>query len=438
MSHRYFEKEWIEKNEKYIVHMPGFVPLIIMEAKGSIYKDINGKEYIDCASGVAGVMGIGHSHPNVIKAAKEQIDKLLCGPPWFISLPKVELAEKLAKIMPGNLNKFYFLCGGGEAVEFALKNAIKVTKKQGVIGLYSAYHGATIACLSLGQPWHRKGLPAVPGFRQIPPAYCYRCFYGKKYPGCNFECAKALEDTIRYGTTNNVAAVIMEPVLGNGGHIAPPDKEYFKIIREICDKYGLLLVFDEIQTGFGRTGKMWAADYYEVQPDIMLIGKVMGGGFPISAAVFREDIVLPSEEEQEVLSTFSGFPVSSAVSLAVVDVILEEKLPEKAAKMGTFMMGRLKLMQEEHPLIGNVGGIGLMIAIELVKDRNTKEKAIKETVKVVKGCRERGVIFLLSSKPGVGNIIKIKPPMNIDKNSASKALDVLDDVLCEVEKSPVC
>lgn len=435
MKYKYSEKEYVEKRDRYMVDMPGNSPVVMVEAKGSIVKDIDGKEYIDGMSLVAGATGIGSSHPKVIEAVKKQLDKMPCITPGFVNIPKVELAEKLARIMPGNLSKFHFFCGGGESVEFAVKSAIKSSKKREVIGLYLGYHGVSIANLSLGNPYHRKGLPTVPGFRQIQPAYCYRCYHGKEYPGCNFECARALEHMIQEATYHDVAAFVMEPMLGVGGHIIPPDREYFKIIREICAQYGVLLIFDEIQNGFGRTGKMWAADYYEVQPDIMVIGKAMGGGIPISGVAFREDFVQPSEEEQEILSTFSGNPIGCAAASAVVDVVLEEKLPEKAAKMGAFMMEKVNEMKERHPLIGDVRGAGLFIGVELVKDRESKEKAVEEALRVLEECLKRGAIFALSQKGGVGNVIKIKPPMNISKDLASKSLDILDASLYEVEKS---
>jgi len=434
VNFKYSEKEYIDKHERYMVGMPGHAPVVMVEAEGSIVKDINGKEYIDGYSQVAGPTGIGNRHPKVVAAVKEQVDKLPCNSPWFINIPQVELAEKLAKITPGNLRKFYFLVGGGEAVEYGIRTAIKASGKGEVLGVYFGYHGTMMSSLSLGNSSHRRGLPPMPGFRQIPPAYCYRCFYGQRYPGCNFECAKALETTIQYATYNDVAAFVIEPMMGVAGHIIPP-KDYFKIVREICDKYGVFLIFDEIQTGFGRTGKMWGADYYEVQPDIMILGKALGGGIPISAAVFRDDIDLPSEEEQEVFSTHSGSPLCCAAACAAVDVVLEEKLPEKAAETGKFMMGRLEEIQKDHPLIGEVRGAGLFLGIELVKNRKTKERAPEEALRLIQECRNRGVLLQLAMKPHVGNAVTIKPPMNIPKDLTLRILDVLDESLHEVEKS---
>jgi len=432
MLQKYSEKELVEKTKKYSTPLPGFTPLVMTEAKGCLIKDINGREYIDGISICAGPATVGSAHPKVVNAVIEQVKKLPSASPWCVNIPRVELAEKLSKILPLGLNKFHFFCGGGEAVEFAIRTAIRSSKKREVIGLYTAYHGTSLGLLSIGGTWNRKGLPTLPGFRQIPPAYCYRCFYGKEYPKCNFECAKALENMIQYGTYDDVAAFILEPMMGVGGHIIPP-KEYFKIVRGICDKYEILLIFDEIQTGFGRTGKMWAADYYEVNPDIMVIGKAMGGGIPVSAAIFREDMVLPPEEEAESLNTFSGSPLACAAASAVVDIVIEENLPQKAAETGDFMMERLKEIEDKHPLIGEIRGLGLFIGVELVKDRKTKERAPQEASRVVDECRKRGVLLMLSYN-GKGNVAKIKPPLNVERNLAEKIVDVLDESLSVVEK----
>ncbi|NQS89504.1 aspartate aminotransferase family protein [Patescibacteria group bacterium] len=433
MNYKYTKKEYLDKDRKYIFHSWGSLPLVQAEGKGCILKDINGQEYIDCVSQMSGPAGIGISHPRVVKAIKDQVEKLACGLAHAVNMPRVELAEKLAKITPPGMSKLFFATTGGESNEFALKTAMKITGKKEVISVYHAYHGATIALTSLGQHWNRVG-PAVPGFRQIPAPYCYRCPYGKTYPGCNFECAQALEEMIQFGTYHDVAAFIMEPILGMGGHIVPP-QEYFKIIREICDRYGLLFITDEIQTGFGKTGKMWAIEHYDVIPDIMVIGKAMGGGVPISAAVFKEDIVSPElEKDPYHVYTNQGIPLSCAAASAVIDVIVEENIPAKAEKMGEFWYEHLKELQNKHPLIGDIRAKGLFIGLELVKNRKTKERATQEALQVVEECLRQGVIFALSTKPGIGNVIKIKPAMIITEELSSRALQVLDKALEVAEK----
>lgn len=425
-------QELLEKDRRYIIHGIGKTSIILTKGKGALVWDVTGKEYIDCFSQTAGVLGVGHCHPKVVRAIKDQAEKLAHTLPSIINIPKVELAEKLTKIMPSKLSKYFFVSGGSEAVETALKGAMRITGKKEVISLYFGYHGGTIACLSLGQPWHREGYPTVPGFRQIPPPYCYRCFYGKTYPECDFECARALEGAIEYGTYNNVAAFVAEPIQGSGGHVLPPDKEYFKIVRETCDEHDVLLIDDEVQTGFGRTGKMWGCEYFDFQPDIMTISKAMGGGVPIGAAVFREDI-LPEDFEEKFwhIFTFGGGPLGCAAASAVVDVIVDEDLPNQAAKTGKSMTARLMDMRDERRLIGDIRGPGLFIGVELVRDRKTKEKATDEAVMVIEKCYEGGAIFGLSMMPGFGNVIKIKPPLLISEEQADRALDVLNAVLSD-------
>jgi len=378
---------------------------------------------------MGGPAGVGISHPKVVKAVKEQVEKLTCAMAWAINIPRVEAAEKLAKITPPGMTKFLFATGGGESVEAALKAAMIITGRKEVISVHHAYHGNSIALLSLCFPLGRKGIPRVPGFYQIPAPYCYRCNFGKTYPDCDLECAKFLEKTIQLSTHNDVAAFIIEPILGSGGQIIPP-KEYFKIIREICDQYGVLLVTDEIQTGFGRTGKMWGIEHYDVIPDIMIIGKGMGGGVPVSAAVFKKELITPELEENfHHIYTNQGIPLSCAAASAVVDIIVEEDMPGKAEKMGKFWYERLKELKKKHPIIGDIRAKGLFIGVELVRDRRTKERAIQETKQVIEEGLKRGVIF----HPTGDNIIKFKPPMVITEDLSSKVLQVFDEVLGMVE-----
>lgn len=427
-------QHYVKLHEKYCVQMPGFVPLVAVEARGSILKDIEGREYIDFVSQTSGSASVGSGHPKVVEAIKTQADRLVHNSAWLINIPKVELSEKLARITPKKLKKFHFLGGGGEANEFALHQAMRFTNRKEAISLYMGYHGASIAMLNLGQTAHRNGLPAVAGFRQIPPAYCYRCFYGLIYPGCDYRCARFLEDKIRHESYNDVAALMMEPILGNGGHITPPDKEYFKIIREICDRYGIMLIYDEIQTGLGRTGKMWAADHYETYPDILVIGKGIGGGIPLGVVALSTDITLPSDEEQEIISTFSGSALMCAAAAAVLDVIEEEQLPQQAEKLGAIIKERLAEMQEKHPIIGDVRGVGMFWGVELVKDRQTRERAAKEAVDVCTRARAKGLHIIISGKAGLGSVLNIKPPISISEDLLNRGLDILDSVLGDVEK----
>jgi len=428
-------QEIVERNRRYVFHggRGWEAPIIFVGGEGCIVNDISGKEYIDCFSGCAGPLFIGWKHPRVVEAIKRHAE--FPHSMWaFINIQRVELAEKLARIAPLGLNKTWFGSNGGDAVENAIKGAMLFTGKKEVISLYNAYHGQTIAMLGLMQPAIREGLPPIPGFRQIPPAYCYRCFYGQTYPGCDFECARALEAMIKYGSYNDVAAFIIEPVQGSGGHVYPPDEEYSKIIMETCEKHDVVIIADEVQTGLGRTGKMWGCECIGLQPDIMCLGKPLGGGLPISATIFREELAEKIVPKLWAGMTHSGGPLVCAAASATLDVIVGEKAPEKASKMGDFMTQRLKAMWEEHDLIGDVRGPGLFIGVELVKDRQTKEKATDEALKTARMCLERGVWVGTSQQPGIGNVIKIKPAFVITEEQASKALSVLDSVLTYIEK----
>ncbi len=423
----------IEKHEKYVVKgWPLFyAPIIFTEGEGCIVKDITGKEYIDCVSGCAGPMWVGWKNPKVVEATKKYAE-FPHSFPGFVNIPRVELAEKIAKIAPPNLTKTWFGCSGGEVIELAIKSAILYTGKKEVISLYNGYHGFTIAVSALIPAIYRKDMPIMPGFRQIPSPYCYRCAFGKEYPECDYECARNLESVIKHGTYNDVAAFILEPIQGQAGHILPPDKEYAKIIREICDKYDILIIADEIQTGLGRTGKMWGSDYIGLRPDIICLGKTLCGGLPLSAAVFREDIAEKTESKLWGVTTHSGAPILCATACAVFDVLMEEKVLGKANRMGKVITQRLKSMQERHEIIGEIRGPGLFIGVEMVRDRKTKEEAFDEVSKIIQMCLEKGVWFG-RSMANMGNLIKIKPPFIITENQITKALNTLDEVLTKLK-----
>ncbi|MEM3703913.1 MAG: aspartate aminotransferase family protein, partial [Candidatus Bathyarchaeia archaeon] len=329
------EMEILDTDRNYYLNTLTLIPLVLVEGEGVVVRDVNGKEYIDCMSGTAGTISIGYNHPTWVQAIKDQLNKIPHVFALYSNVPRAELARKIAQIAPGYLKNncmTYFSCGGSEANEVALKFAMLSKKKYEVISVYYAYHGATLALMGLqGQSWHRMGgIPRFPGFHQIPNAYCYRCFYGKTYPECDFECARALESHIRLGSNGgNVAAFILEPIQGNGGHMLPPSKEYFKIIRETCDLYDVLFIVDEVQTGMGRTGKIWACDYFDAKPDILVAGKGLGNGMPISATVIKAEMI-PEDLSGAVakqpafwhIFTMGGNPISCVAASAVIDVVL--------------------------------------------------------------------------------------------------------------------
>ncbi|MEM4246342.1 MAG: aspartate aminotransferase family protein [Candidatus Bathyarchaeia archaeon] len=430
--------ELIEKDKKYVLHGWGYSDIIITEAKGATFKDINGKEYLDFLSQTAGVLGVGHTHPKVLKAVRDQLDKVHHTLTMFANEPRIILGEKLASIAPEPLKNncmTYFACGGTEANETAIKLAMKATGKREVISTFFGYHGGSLGMSSLlGQSWHREKLTRYPGFSQIPNPYCYRCYFGQEPEKCDLECARFLEHHIKCGTSNDVAAFIQEPVQGNGGHQLPWTPEYYKVIREICNKYDVLYISDEVQTGMGRTGKIWGADTFNMKPDIMTTGKALGGGMPVSGATIRADLVPEDlKTAQWHIFTMGGGPILCAAGIAAIDVLLEERLWEKAASMGEYMTKRLKEMEKSHRIIGEVRGPGLFIGVEFVKDTKTKEPATDEALNFFAKCLNKGVLFGLNAKAGVGNIIKIKPPLSVTKEEVDKALDIFEDTLKEIK-----
>jgi 4-aminobutyrate aminotransferase-like enzyme len=431
----------LKDDEKYIMHGWGKIAINVKYAKGAVFYDETGKEYIDMLSQTAGVMGIGHSHPKIVQVVKDQVEKSTHVLTCFINEPRIEFGKKLAQVAPGKLKdncKFYFSSGGSEANETALKLAMKSTGKPEVISTYYSYHGGTLALMGLlGQSYIVKGpWPKFPGFTQIPNAYCYRCVYGQQYPGCNFECARHLETHIQYGTQGDVAAFIQEPVPGNGGHQVPPSKEYFKIIREICDKYGILYISDEVQTGNGRSGKWWAADYFDFTPDIFTTAKAIGGGMAVGATGMSTKVVPAdvADENQWHIFTYGGSPIACAAGAAAVDIINEEDLPGQAARQGKRIDERLREFQKDSKIVGDVRSMGLFIGVELVKDKKTKEKFIDGAGDVQTKCLDDGVFYGVSNMSGFGNVIKLKPPLSITDEQTDRALDSLEAAIREVEK----
>jgi 4-aminobutyrate aminotransferase-like enzyme len=433
-------KEEILRNDReYVLHGWGIIPKILVKGDRATVTDIDGKEYIEMWAQTAGVISIGHRHPHWIKSVKEQLEKISHTLTPFINEPRATLAARIAKIAPGKLRNncmMYFSAGGSEANEANLKAAMILKQKTEVIGTYFSYHGATLSLMSLlGQGYFRpKILPRFPGFSVIPNAYCYRCYYGQEYPGCSLECAWALKDHIKYNCNkDNAVAFILELIPGNGGHQTPP-KEYFKVIREICNEQDVLLIVDEVQTGMGRTGEYWACDYFGVSPDIMTVGKALGGGMPLSASVIRKDLISQELiEKQWHIVTFGGAPISCAAGNAVLDVIEEEHLLSHVKKVAPVLRKRLDEMAEKRRLVGNVDGVGLFLGVELVKDKKTKEPAIEEAAKVFAKGLEKGILIPTNATGGYGNILKIKPVLNITEEEVHKACDILDEVLTEVE-----
>lgn len=409
--------------------------LILTEGNGAIVKDVQGKEYIDCTA-QAFTSSTGYRHPRVIEAVKTQLDQIENVFFAHDNIPMLRLAERLVEITPKKFNKVFFSLSGSEAIEGAMRLAIRYTGGQEFITLYHAYHGRTFVTEAVSHTYPtfvscKRGVEKfTPKPIRVPNFYCYRCYFDHKYPDCNLFCVRFLENALKHQADSKVAGVILEPVQANGGQIPPPPG-YLQELRRICSENGVLLIYDEIQTGMGRCGKMFAADVYQVYPDILVIGKGLGAGFPLSAVVTNEkDGVM---ERGEWGFTYAGSPVSCAASLAVIDV-LEEKLIENADKMGKRFLEGLNDLAKKYPIIGQIRGPGLMIGVEIVKEKDTKEPGTNETQKILTTAQEKGVLLAKSGLGPHGNVVKIKPALNISEQQVAKVLRVLDEVLGEVTK----
>ena len=407
--------------------------LILVKAKGARNWDIEGNEYIDCTS-QAFALSVGACHPRVIKAVEEQLKKITHTTYGLDNIPLLLLAGKLAEIAPGDLNRVSFCLSGAMANEGAMKIALQNRKDSAryFITFENGYHGRSFATLpaSFADP---DPDPAYPSYMEniirLPEAYCYRCAYGLEYPGCKLRCAAFIEDTIQRRAPGGVVGLIMEPILGNGGQVCFP-REFYHKVREICTRNNVTLIWDEIQTGFGRVGKMWASELYDVVPDILVFGKGVSGGFPLSGFIAREN--LEGFKAARHAFTFAHSPVSLVAALATIEALKEEKLLERAEKLGKYITERLEKMKEKYSVIGDIRGPGLMIGIELVKDRKTKEPAIDETHRVVEIGMEKGVMFGLTKYGRMGNTLKIKPPLVITDDELEKALSVFEECISEV------
>jgi len=421
----------VEKYKKYvnIAMVDKVQPVVIEKAQGATIADASGKSYIDCFSGIA-VVNAGHCNEKVIEAAKAQMEKLVhCCSYVYYSQPTADLAEKLAQITPGRLQKTFFGSGGAEAIEGALRLAKQFTGKTEFIALQSSFHGRSYATLSItgNSGRKRRGGPYMVGCTFLPAPYCYRCFFELEYPKCQLRCARALEDIIKFNTYDSVAAFIAEPLLGEGGIITPPD-EYFKEIEKILKKYGILFLVDEVQTGFARTGKMFAIEHYGVEPDIMAMAKGIADGFPLSAFIAREEIA-DSFKPGDHLSTFGGNPVSCAAGLANIEFLEEQKLAGQARKKGDFLRSRLEPLKARYPMIGEIRGKGLMIGIELVRDQQ-KTPANTEGTRIRDFCCENGLLIGLGGT--YGNVLRIQPPLVISENQLEEVVKLLDQALSKV------
>jgi 4-aminobutyrate aminotransferase-like enzyme len=405
------------------------VPIVVDYGKGALLFDKSGREFIDCTS-QAWSLNIGYSHPKVIQAVEEVLGKYSHIRTSFETVPKLLLSKKIVELAPQNLDQIIYTITGSEANEGALKIAMRNRQGNTFVSLFDGYHGRTLATLNLSWPHPNNRFTAWSGpIVRIPQAYCYRCPLKLSYPQCQLACVDLAKMIIEKGSSEPPVALIMEPIQGNGGMIDFP-REYYPAIRNMCDDLGMLLIFDEIQTGFGRLGTWFGADLYQTIPDIMVIGKALGGGLPLFGVLFSSNLqgLAPGDHS----FTFAHFPLSMAAAIATIQVLEDENLLDRANKMGAIFTSHLRELQDKYELIGDIRGPGLMIGVELVKDQKTKEPAREETTRFIKEGLKRGVIFGESKYLGLGNIIKIKPPLVITEDQVYKTLEVFEEIVREL------
>jgi 4-aminobutyrate aminotransferase len=407
-------------------------PVALVRGEGTRVWDADGREYLDFFGGILTV-SLGHCHPAVTEAVRDQVGKLVHASTLYPMETLVQLAERLAQITPGEgkLRRTFFTNSGSEADETALTLAKVHTGQMEVIALRHSYSGRTLLAQAMtAHAPYRQHSSQVPGVVHGHAPYCYRCPFGLTYPACGVKCAQDLEELILTTTCGRPAAFMAEPILGVGGFVTPPP-EYFQIAVGIVRKHGGLFICDEVQTGFGRTGKHWCGiEHWGVVPDLVTFAKGIANGLPLGATTTTDEIA--QSWKGATISTFGGNPLSARAALTTLDVMAREQIPERAERLGARLGERLAAMKEKHPLVGDVRGMGLMQAIELVRDRKTKEPAPSEAAAFMEACKRRA---LLIGKGGLyGNVIRLAPPMMIDPAELERACDLMDQALDEVER----
>ena len=423
--------ELLNQGKKHLSPVLARATQIIMErGEGAYLYTIEGEKYLDFVSGIA-ANNLGHCHPKVVEAAKEQLEQLMHGSFSLGYYPSaLKLVAKLAKVTPGALDMFFFSNSGAEAVEGALKLARWKTKKPGYIAFRGGFHGRSMGALSLTSSrasFRDRYAPFLPTVAHVPYPYCYRCPYNQQTETCSLECLAEIERTFNSVLPpSDVAAMIFEPVQGEGGYIVPPVK-YVQGLRALCSKHDIYLVFDEVQTGFGRTGKMFAAEHFGVLPDIMCLGKAIASGMPLSAVVSTEDIIgdwAPGAHG----STFGANPVSCAAAVAMLEVFEEEKVLQNCNTVGDYFKAQLLALKEQFPVIGDVRGLGLMLAVELIDNNGSPNPAT--TNKITSYCLEHKLLFY---NCGVHkNCIRFITPLNISKAVVDEGLTIFKAALASI------
>ena len=437
MAKRTRTETLLEMRKRNIPQGPfNVTPFFVREARGAVMIDTDGRELIDFAGGI-GVNNVGHCHPKVVAAIKDQAEKFIHTCFHIVMYESyVELAAKLNGLAPGDFPKMtMFANSGAEAVENAVKIARYATGRQAVIAFDGAFHGRTLLTMTLTakvKPYKLGFGPFAPEIYRMPYAYCYRCPFGLSYPSCGTSCADYLETFfVDHVAAEQTAAVIAEPILGEGGFITPPP-EYFPKLQAICRKHGIVLIIDEIQTGMGRTGKMFAIDHWGVAPDIVVLAKSLSAGIPLSAVTGRADL-MDKPHVGGLGGTFGGNPVGCRAALAVLEIIQEDGLLARAEALGKKISTRFLELQKRFEIIGDVRGKGPMMAIELVSSRHSKAPASEETKKLVRLCYEKGLVLI--SAGNFGNVIRTLMPLVITDEQLERGFEILESGLHDISAS---
>jgi 4-aminobutyrate aminotransferase-like enzyme len=403
--------------------------LALARGRNAVLTDEDGNRYIDFVAGI-GVGSVGHCHPRYIKALKSQVQKITFSS--FTTNVRKNFLRLLASILPPGLDRIQLFSSGAEAVEASFRLAKSVTKKFEFVGFWGGFHGKTGGVLGLLGDEFKKDLgPFMPGLYLAPFAYCYRCPLSLKYPSCGIACADHLRKIIKLQTQQNVAAIIVEPVQGTAGNVVPPP-EFLPLVQSIAGEFGALLISDEMQTGFGRTGRMWGFEADNLKPDVLTIGKGMGGGFPLSGVVssLKNSSAKPYGNPSGSSSSYGGNPLAAAAGLATLEILLKENVLENSRRVGNLMLDRFKTFQEKFGFVGEVRGRGLMIGLELVRDKKTKEPLGKDVChKIFQECLRRGLISM-----AYASNVRIIPPLTIPEKTAMEGVDILEEVFSEVQR----
>jgi 4-aminobutyrate aminotransferase len=406
--------------------------LTLTSGSGATVEDVDGNRYIDFFAGVA-VASLGHSHPRWVAALEKQIRRISVGS--FTTENRLRFLKKLAAVTPGRLDRAQLYSGGAEAVEAAIRLAKSYTRKYEVVGFWGGFHGKTAGVMGLIGDESKHGWGPLPGGRYLTPyADCYRCPFGLEYPSCGVACADFARQTIRNTTSGAVAAILVEPMQGTAGNVIPPP-EFLPAIRDIAHEVGAVLVADEMITGFARTGEMFGVNHTGVVPDIMTTGKGMASGFPVSAVISNDEIVRsePYAKPSASSSSYGGNPLASTAALATLETILEEGLVERSRTLGEEMKKRLLVLKEKYEFVGDVRGVGLLIGVDLVRDRKTKEPLERKvTERIFLECLRRGLLVM-----GYMPRMRLNPPLTITREQIEEGIGVLDEVFgrLEAEKS---